>query len=102
EPKSVTRYFWRVVRRNRVNSLTTSHSPVTARSRSSIAASSSLRRTMSDCPKDDFCLLMLGLELREVQHGTPPRSGLAMEIRSCVRKGVDYTLPPAGSVGCRE
>ena len=30
---------------------------------------------MSDCPKDDFCLLMLWLELMEVQLGAPPRSG---------------------------
>jgi hypothetical protein len=49
-----------------------------------VAASSSLRRTMSDCPKDDFCLLMLWLELMRVQLGAPPQSGIAMEIRSCV------------------
>src|SRR5947207_5481591 len=81
----VTPHVCRMVRRKRVNSLTTSHRAVTARSRSSVAASSSLRRTMSDCPKDDFCLLMLWLELMEVQHGAPPRSGLATDIRSCLK-----------------
>src|SRR4029453_14709874 len=40
---------------------------------------------MYDCPKDDFCLLMLWLELMEAQHGAPPQSGLAKEIRSCAR-----------------
>src|SRR6476660_5934000 len=71
----VTREFCRVVRRKRVNSLTTSHRPVTARSRSSVAASSSLRRTMSDCPKEVFSLLISCLEKSECQNRTLRHTG---------------------------
>src|SRR4051794_25381747 len=47
----------------------------TARSRSSVAASSSLTRTVSDCPKKVFSLLTLCAKKSERQNTTPRHDG---------------------------
>src|SRR4029077_16538344 len=52
----------RVVRRRRVNSLTTSQSSATCALSNATVASSSFNRTMSDCPKVSFRPLMVGLD----------------------------------------
>src|SRR4029453_15828790 len=83
--------FFRVVGRKRVRSLTTSHKPVTARSSNATAASSSLRRTMSDCPKNAFCLLIFFLGFIDVQHATP-QGVMAASASMLCRLNVPYAI----------